>query len=194
MKRLPTLNQQQQKMVEENLAVIHWAIHNFIKVNETVFGFEYDDLYGEGCLLLCKAAATYNADKGRFSAYAQTVVKNGLISYCRIMCKKQDRQRLLLDPAIFNDSDETYISQLRVEDGTEALASQVDVLKLLETVKPKYAGTVRLGIEAIEWKIKGLSGRDIARLYGVRPNLVGAWISRAASKLREDENILAWLR
>lgn len=193
MKRLPALNLQQQKMVEENLAVIHWAIHSFIKVNNSVFGFEYDDLYGEGCLLLCKAAATYNADKGRFSSYAQTVVKNGLISYCRIMCKKQDRQRLLLDPKVTDDSERTYIEQLCVDDGTEALASQIDVLKLLETIKPKYTGSIRLGIEALEWKVKGLSGSDIAELYGVRPNLVGAWISRAASKLREDETVLAWL-
>lgn len=193
MKRLPALNLQQQKMVEENLAVIHWAIHNFIKVNNSVFGFEYDDLYGEGCLLLCKAAATYNADKGQFSAYAQTVVKNGLISYCRIMCRKQDRQRLLLDPKVTDDSERTYIEQLCVDDGTEALTSQMDVLKLLETIKPQYTGTIRLGIEALEWKIKGLSGSDIAKMYGVRPNLVGAWISRAASKLREDETVLAWL-
>ena len=60
MKRLPPLNEQQQQLVEKNLTVIHWAIHNFVKINETVFGFEYDDLYGEGCVLLCKAAATYD--------------------------------------------------------------------------------------------------------------------------------------
>ena len=48
MKRLPPLNEQQQQLVEKNLTVIHWAIHNFVKINETVFGFEYDDLYGEG--------------------------------------------------------------------------------------------------------------------------------------------------
>lgn len=92
MKRLPPLNEQQQQLVEKNLTVIHWAIHNFVKINETVFGFEYDDLYGEGCVLLCKAAATYDSEKGRFSAYAQTVVKNGLLSYCRIMCNRQNRR------------------------------------------------------------------------------------------------------
>ncbi len=194
MKRLPTLNMQQQQLVEGHLNIIHWAIHNFIKVNETVFGFEYDDLYGEGCVLLCKAAVTYHADKGQFSAYAQTVVKNGLISYCRLMCRQQNQQRLLLDPQIYEDSSNSYVSQLAAKDQFDELTSQIDALELLASVKPRYSGSVLRGIEALEWKVKGLSGRDIANLYGVQPNLVGAWISKAAQKLREDESVLAWFR
>ena len=192
MKRLPPLNEQQQQLVEKNLTVIHWAIHNFVKINETVFGFESDDLYGEGCVLLCKAAATYDSEKGRFSAYAQTVVKNGLLSYCRIMCNRQNRQRLLLDPKVFEDNEETYAALLAIEDPLDELTSEIDALALLASVKKNYHGIVRLGIEALEWKIKGLSGRDIADLYGVQPNTVGAWISRAAVKLREDERVLTW--
>ena len=192
MKRLPPLNEQQQQLVEKNLTVIHWAIHNFVKINDTVFGFEYDDLYGEGCVLLCKAAATYDSEKGRFSAYAQTVVKNGLLSYCRIMCNRQNRQRLLLDPQVFEDNEETYAALLAIEDPLDELTSEIDALALLASVKKNYHGIVRLGIEALEWKIKGLSGRDIADLYGVQPNTVGAWISRAAVKLREDERVLTW--
>ena len=192
MKRLPPLNEQQQQLVEKNLTVIHWAIHNFVKINETVFGFEYDDLYGEGCVLLCKAAATYDTEKGRFSAYAQTVVKYGLLSYCRIMCNRQNRQRLLLDPKVFEDNEETYAALLAIEDPLDELTSEIDALALLASVKKNYHGIVRLGIEALEWKIKGLSGRDIADLYGVQPNTVGAWISRAAVKLREDERVLTW--
>ena len=32
----------------------------------------------------------------------------------------------------------------------------------------------------------GYSGADIAKLYGTKATHVGAWISRAAAKLRED--------
>ncbi|MFG6351165.1 MAG: hypothetical protein K1W21_05990, partial [Oscillospiraceae bacterium] len=42
------------------------------------------------------------------------------------------------------------------------------------------------GVEALEWKVKGLSGADIAQLYGAKPNQVGAWISRATQKIRKD--------
>ena len=36
-------------------------------------------------------------------------------------------------------------------------------------MKQQYAGTIRLGIEAIEWKVKGFSGAEIAKMYGVKP-------------------------
>ena len=49
---------------------------------------------------------------------------------------------------------------------------------------------VRLGIEALELQAKGLNGREITALYGVEPNDVGAWISRAASRLRRDQDLL----
>lgn len=64
----------------------------------------------------------------------------------------------------------------------------------MESVKAEYSGVARLGIEALELKIKGLSGSDIAHLYGVAPNHVGAWISRAAEKLRKNERFLMGLQ
>ena len=108
------------------------------------------------------------------------------------MCNRQNRQRLLLDPKVFEDNEETYAALLAIEDPLDELTSEIDALALLASVKKNYHGIVRLGIEALEWKIKGLSGRDIADLYGVQPNTVGAWISRAAVKLREDERVLTW--
>ena len=64
------------------------------------------------------------------------------------------------------------------------------VLQLLHTLKAQYSGTVKFGIEAIEWKVKGLTGKEIADMYGVKPNLVGAWISRAASRLKQNSVFL----
>ena len=44
-----------------------------------------------------------------------------------------------------------------------------------------------MGIEALELKVKGFSGAEIAELWGVEQNHVGAWISRAKSKLLKNE-------
>jgi len=190
MKQFQTLNKEQRKLVENHLSVIHWAIHNFIKVNERIFGFEYGDLYGEGCVWLCKAAMTYDSSRGDFAAYAQTVVKNGLLSYSRFMCKKQNRQRLLLDTdRLYGDG--SYLELLAVEDNMENIISAADAESFFQSVKPRYSGITLRGIEAIELKAKGYSGREIAELYGVEPNHVGAWIARAACKLRRDESVLA---
>ena len=51
----------------------------------------------------------------------------------------------------------------------------------------------QLGIEALELKIRGYSGADIARLYHTEPNHVGAWISRAKAKLKKDAAFMAEL-
>ncbi len=64
--------------------------------------------------------------------------------------------------------------------------SSLFVEQALEYGKRTYSGVARLGVEALELKIAGYSGTDIARLYGVQPNHVGAWISRAAQKLKKD--------
>ena len=63
---------------------------------------------------------------------------------------------------------------------------QTDATALLADCKRRYTGVARLGVEALEWKVKGLTGADIARLYSAKPNEVGAWISRAAQKMRRD--------
>jgi DNA-directed RNA polymerase specialized sigma24 family protein len=79
------------------------------------------------------------------------------------------------------------------EDDADAELREREILRLLESVKGEYSGVARRGIEALALKVKGYSGAEIAELYGVKQNLVGAWISRASAKLRRDRRFLAWL-
>ena len=75
-KNLIPLNEKQRQLVESclsngRLTVVHQAIREYIVVNETIFGFGYEDLYQEGCIWLCKAAATFQEEKGvKFETYA----------------------------------------------------------------------------------------------------------------------------
>lgn len=195
MKKTTALSAMHQKLVEQNLDIVRWAIYRHIQVNEAIFGLAYDDLFQEGCIWLCRAAAAYDHKYAKFQTYAQVVVKNGLLSYCKTMCAKQRRQlpmQALVDTE--NEDGAAYLDFLAAEDFTAATVSDMAVISLLELVKAEYNGVARLGIEALELKIKGLSGSDIARLYGVAPNHVGAWISRAAEKLRKNERFLMGLQ
>lgn len=187
MKKVNFLNESQQKMVSTHLYVVSRAIHKFIIVNETIYGFEYDDLYQEGCIWLCKAAVSFQLDKNvKFENYAEKVVANGLRTYCRLMCAKQKR---IYSVPVYSepDSEQFALDQIPSEDNLDDMFSMQDTLLLLNSFKHQYSGTTRLGIEAIEWKVKGYTGAEIAKMYGVKPNLVGAWISRATSKLRQNE-------
>ena len=76
------------------------------------------------------------------------------------------------------------------EDEISPLLAGLDISALLNSAKSEYSGVARLGIEALELKIMGYSGADIAKLYGVKQNHVGAWISRAAAKLRKNGAVL----
>lgn len=187
-----SLNPKQQTLVENNLSVVKLAIHKSIIVNDNLYGFEYDDLYQEGCIWLCKAAVSF--DEGRdikFATYAEKVVTNGLRTYCRLMCGKQ-KHHILLPAHNETDEDGFSIEQLPAEDMLDALFEEQDIFLLLQNCKQQYTGTVKLGIEAIEWKVKGFSGAEIAKMYGVKPNLVGAWISRAAQRLKQNRTFMQY--
>lgn len=65
-------NQPQQRkiVVEENLGLVHACAHRF-----SGRGIEYEDLYGAGCIGLCKAAEAFDWDRGvKFSTYAVPVI------------------------------------------------------------------------------------------------------------------------
>lgn len=187
-----SLNNRQQRMVEENLGVVKLAIHKSIIVNDNLYGFEYDDLFQEGCIWLCKAACSFDESRDiKFATYAEKVVTNGLRTYCRIMCGKQKHSILL--PAQSEPDENGYsFEQIPAEDMLGKLFEEQDVFTLLQKCKQQYTGTARLGIEAIEWKVKGLSGAEIAKMYNVRPNLVGAWISRAAMRLKQNQAFMQY--
>lgn len=188
MKKDGILTEEQRSLVTEHLSVVHWVILSNIHVNERIYGFSYDDLFQEGCIWLCRAAVSYDEALSQFSTYAETVVRNGLLSYCRGMCGKQrhftrlelgEHGELIADGAVLNHVDKfnTHISML-------------ETLALLESRKQDYSGIARLGIEALELKIKGSSIKEIAQMYNVPSSHVGAWISRSAKKLRKDRKFL----
>ena len=178
----------QRKLAEQNLNIVSRVIYRYIIVNETLFGFEYDDLYQEGCIWLCQAAASFRPEKGApFTAYAEKVVANGLRTYCRLMGGKQKWGCCI---PLYSDPDTMQSILEQIPDTAyqeDEMLAEMDVIQLLRHMKPQYTGTVRLGIEAIELKVKGYSGKEIADMYGVKPNLVGAWISRAKSKLKQND-------
>lgn len=166
------------QLIEEHLNCVHWAICCFIHVNPGVCGLEYDDLYQEGCIALWRAAENFDEQRGtQFHSYAISVIRNYLLDYCR---KIQSRTAPVVS---LEDWDAEASRKGAAEwDGDSGLF----VEQVLEYGKQTYTGVAKLGVEALELKIAGYSGTDIAQLYGVRPNHVGAWISRAAQKLKKD--------
>lgn len=190
---IPRLNDTQRRLVEDHLYVVHQVIHDRIVVNEQIYGFEYDDLFQEGCIWLCKAAVHYQPEKAaQFSTFAKKVIANGLKTYCRLMCNKQKR---LVSLPNYADPSEQILSMDQFSSGLDRdqFERELDVFLLLQNLKKQYTGSTRWGIEAIEWKVKGYTGVQIAAMYGVKPNHVGAWISRAVRKIARNRMFILWM-
>lgn len=194
MKQIISLTDQQRAMVENNLDVVRIVIAKRNFVNPSIIGFSYEDIYQEGCVLLCHAAAAFREERNvKFKTYAEVVITNGLKNYCRLIWNRQKRMTDL----VFMENDdgtepgfpESFLADYSDKDQFE----EQEILAMLHSLKGQYSGTVRLGIEAIEMRFKGLKNTEIAEIYGVRPNLVGAWISRAVQKLSRNFVFNQWI-
>ena len=184
-----TLTSQQQTLVENHLHLVHWTIHRYIGTDETVLGLGYEDLYQEGAIGLCRAAATFASTSAvQFSTFAVTVIRNHLLDYCRTV--QASRKNL---PVVSMDAYEEVAQPLAaVGDDMDALISDLAAAELLDRFKRRYHGVARLGIEALEYKVKGYSGADIARMYHTKPNYIGACIARAAEMLQREREVMAF--
>lgn len=189
MKHTIPLTNEQQEMVATNLSVVHWTIRKSFHVNETIYGFGFDDLYQEGCIWLCHAAVSYNPALSKFSTYAKKVVQNGLTSYCRKQCcRERHFTRLGVGEHGELNAEGSVLQQA---DNFESRISLMETIQLLESRVKDYNGVTRLGIKALELKIRGMSITEIAKLYDVPPSHVGAWITRSKQKLRKDPLFLS---
>ena len=189
MKEKICLNQYQRDLVEENLSLVYQILGRHIRYNEGICGMGYDDLFQEGAWALCRAAMTYDrVERGEvpFSAYARPVIRNHLLDCCRrVLVQLEHLPTVDLDASA--NADVTLPEQyLRSADDPEAWDNRILVEQILEHGRRSYTGVARLGVEAMVLKTMGYTGADIARLYNTKPNHVGAWISRAAEKLKRD--------
>ena len=177
-----TLNDLQRQRVEDHLALVEQVLRRSIKTNETVDGMGHDDLYQDGCIALCRAAVSYREEMGAFPAYARTVIRNYLLDRCREIQSARKNLPLLSLDAFAEMGAPEPVSPFHTED----LISDVSSDALLSHFRNRYHGTARLGIEAMELRVRGYSCADIAKLYQKKPNYIGACISRAAEKLRRE--------
>lgn len=170
------LTREQQKLVEENLDLADILLRTKIHPNETIRGMEFDELYQCGCLALCRAAATYDHST-QFRTYASRVVYNAMIDQCR-NAQKHYGNTLSFDAAI-GDEDDSHQTFLQDAGTVDDVVLAGELWKMLDEAKRTHKGAVLKGIEAIELQLKGYSGAEIARMYGVKNNNVTSWISKA---------------
>lgn len=187
MKQHHPLNEDQRRLVEKSLPLVRWTIKRYISSNESVVGLGRDDLYQEGCAALCHAAASYLPDRGEFSTLAVTAIRNHLTEYCRKIAADTRNLPTLSLEAMAEEGREIEANGTGPPAPEEETLARISIEQVLGSRKNRYTGSARLGVEALELKVlDGCGVTEIARLYDSKPNEVGAWIARAAKKIRED--------
>ena len=181
------LDEEQRALVERALPLVSWTIRRYISSNESVSGLGFDDLYQEGCAALCCAAMAYLPDRGVFSTFAVTVIRNHLIGYCRkIVAQARELPSVSLEELV-EGGHEIEVDETGLPAEETDMVARISIEQTLRHRKNRYTGAAKLGVEALELKVLGGYGvTEIARYYGSKPNVVGAWMSRAAKKIRED--------
>lgn len=178
------LSHTQQQTVLEHLYLVPQVIRTRIRKNESVYGLGFEELMQEGYLFLCRAAVSYDPRSGAFEPYAKKVIYNGLISHCRKVYQYESRFSLL-------KADEQG-NPLPLPDNhfeADTFAQRVEMIELLDLLSfyaQQYRGTTKRGIEAMSWKMQGMSISEIADALQIPPSHVGAWISKAKMALRRN--------
>ncbi len=164
------LYDKERQLIEENLDIVKIVILTNFRYDNNVVGMNFDDLYQVGCLALCEAVRKYDSST-KFTTFASMVIRSKLLTYCKKTNSINNKY--------------CYIELLEVEDKVDHSMStyEDDVLKALRKVKVSSNGVALKGIAALELKVKGFSGKEIADMYDTSTNNVNAWISRARKKL-----------
>lgn len=189
MKLEKPMSDQQRRLAEENLSLVWQIVAKRILPNEEIPGLGFDDLFQEGAWALCLAAVSYRPETNvPFSAFARPVIRNHLLDYCRRITLQSKRMVTVpLDTPSQDGKPLPLRLSAKSDAGGEDWDTQILLEQLLDHGKRTYTGVERLGIVAIEMKLRGYTGADIARLYHTGPTNVGAWISKAAKKLKSDQ-------
>ena len=160
---------------------------------------EYEDCLQEAYILIWKQADKFDPDKG-FGRFARRVVRKGVIDVYRGN-RELKKELLSLDHDIRDEEGNglELIDLLKGGNETENQALQnltVELLhKYIKNSKESCtaASTVK-GFEALELKIAGYSGEQIAKMYHVSSNSVRSWMSNARKILCLEENVAALLK
>jgi len=184
---MTVMSQKEQMLVEEHIDLVRSIVKGTISINENIQGLGYEDLFQIGCEALCHAAMLYNESRGAsFDTFADKVIKNRLISHCRKVVKVQLPLNYLDAP--LGGEDSLTLGET-LSDKSEQMISDSETMHFLMEMENKFTGIAKKGVEAIRFKYMGHTGKEIAGYYGVKPNNVTAWISRAVSKIRTEQMV-----
>lgn len=178
------LSEFERNLIEDNIHAVEIAV----KMLMSKFGIpksEYEEYCQIGYLVLCSKVGKYDGST-KFSTFANKVLTNAFIDKHRFD-KSRNREMVSLDEICCEDADgngaslaDFLASETDVENEVLSKITNDMIREYIQSAKKNCsAQTTVKGFEALELKLDGYSGEEIAKLFNVPSNSLRSWMSRA---------------
>lgn len=188
------MTEEKKRIIEENIDGLEFTVKTLLS-GFNITGDEAEEYRQTGYLALCKKVDKYDGST-KFTTFAGTVLRNTFIDKYRhdkvrngdcisideICCENDNGDGVSLAQflATKNDTESEVLTKI-----TNEL-----IRKNIKDAKEKCsAQTTVKGFEALELKLAGYSGEEIARLFNVPSNSIRSWMSRAKKILLTDYGV-----
>lgn len=193
------LSEYERNLIEENMHMVEIVV----KMLMSKFGIskdEYEEYCQIGYLVLCSKVGKYDGST-KFSTFANKVLTNAFIDKHRFD-RSRNREIISLDEICSEDADGNgtslvafLASETDVENEALSKVTNELIRKYIKSAKERCsAQTTVKGFEALELKLDGYSGEEIAKLFDVPSNSLRSWMSRAKKLLLNEKGFIAMIR
>lgn len=189
------MHEYERKLIENNMCVVDCVVKEMMK-KYCIPKEEYEDYRQTGFLILCSKVHKYDGST-KFKTFADKILKNAFIDMHRTNHKIETKS---LDAKLCDndENDEELIDLIPAPNNTEnEIIAKVttDMIKEhFNRIKGKCtAKTTVRGFEALELKMQGYSGQEIAEMFNVPANSLRSWMSKAKKLLVDDNGIKSLL-
>jgi RNA polymerase sigma factor (sigma-70 family) len=168
------------KLVIDNIKLAYFFAHKYKNIPNA----DQEDIESQAMAGLVKAANTYKPEKGKFSHWASSIIRNYMNHAFHVEGDKAAHEETTLDaPASSEDDTESRIDKIGADDATSADQ---------DLSKADAIGLVRAAIEEldpiekaiIQRKMAGESYRDMQSAFGVSFVQIGNIVRKAFSKMQ----------
>lgn len=189
------MTENEKSLIEENIEKLEYIIKKLI-CSFNIPKNEVEEYRQIAYLALCNKTNKYDGST-KFTTFANMVIKNAFIDiYRKEKLKKFDF--ISLEECFAEDDSGNgagLIDFLSTDNNTEnEVLTKVRndlVFKHIKMAKENCtAKTTVQGFSALELKIKGYSGEEIARMFNVPSNSLRTWMSKARKILLSDKEFM----
>jgi len=177
---LPKLNEDQQRLAQENLPLVRWYLKTKMKY---IPRGEYDDFFQIGAYGLCKAAVTFEPEaERRFSTYATICIANEVLMHLRKERKREEERfapRLEATAPGHRQSDDTLADCIADIEDVESAMRLIELRQILKRCAKEREGKI------LVMYMRGYDQKTIARRFGMSQSMVSRKIKGARTSIRE---------